>query len=665
MIKSQLTPPVFPLRLSALFVAALLSTATAAPRPGDFDLTFHDQGWTTMPTERNGFVSAMAVQSDGKLVFTGKVAETSTSSTLVIYRVLPDGSFDPSFHGTGAAFAPATLQTEGGVAVAVQPDGKIIAFGGRQRTDTLEGGLDITLVRFLPDGNIDPGFGADSGSVTTRVPQVRSPGSMVLQPDGKILVSTQPSGLLRFLPNGTLDESFGTHGLQSSLDTGGGFALTLQSDGKILTAGAAATLYRLLPNGTPDASFGTNGRASLTVNGPLNLRCLSVLSDGRILAAGDYAPSGGSRFFIARFLPNGTPDLSFNATGWNDLFFFHGNPYDIPLSLLVQEDGRILLAGLNSQGNGQSFFPLFARFHSHGALDTGFGSGGWLLPDFNSSQVTLTGAALLPGGRLLTTGTWAGATLLIAHFDVGPWPGLSVEQQPGTPLTSLTPVPLNIGPVVPPSRTTSLILRNTASNALTDITLSLADESHPGEIAFTPPPVTTLAPGAQTSITVTLTPSASAGSRSAKLHIASIGSAHSPFILPLTGSPATGLEMWRVTHFGYPESSGPGADAADPDHDGIANLVEFGVGTHPLQRSLPTWRLEKKGADYEFIYTRNYAATEFVSWVIESGYFPDSSWVNGAGQGDVISSDGTTQTLKAFIPGNQFRYFVRLRATRR
>ncbi len=42
------------------------------------------------------------------------------------------------------------------------------------------------------------------------------------------------------------------------------------------------------------------------------------------------------------------------------------------------------------------------------------------------------------------------------------------------------------------------------------------------------------------------------------------------------------LEAWRQTHFGTTANSGQAADAADPDGDGLANLLEYAFGENPM-----------------------------------------------------------------------------------
>lgn len=45
----------------------------------------------------------------------------------------------------------------------------------------------------------------------------------------------------------------------------------------------------------------------------------------------------------------------------------------------------------------------------------------------------------------------------------------------------------------------------------------------------------------------------------------------------------TALESWRFQYFGTIEDAGDAANAADPENDGIPNLVEFAFALHPLQ----------------------------------------------------------------------------------
>src|SRR5689334_7837484 len=92
------------------------------------------------------------------------------------------GDFDRGFGVAGVVRAP--FQTPAlGQAIALQPDGKVLAAG------ILHGGeVDIALVRFLPDGSLDAGFG--SGGVATLAALGPYTRSILVQDDGKIVTVT-------------------------------------------------------------------------------------------------------------------------------------------------------------------------------------------------------------------------------------------------------------------------------------------------------------------------------------------------------------------------------------------------------------------------------------------------------------------------------------------
>jgi hypothetical protein len=76
----------------------------------------------------------------------------------VIVRYLPDGRLDSSFGSNGkavAGFPPGSAHLN---AVAIQPDGKIVAVGTRGprffgRAEVVDD--DFALARFRPDGRLD------------------------------------------------------------------------------------------------------------------------------------------------------------------------------------------------------------------------------------------------------------------------------------------------------------------------------------------------------------------------------------------------------------------------------------------------------------------------------------------------------------------------------
>src|SRR5207248_1833694 len=123
-------------------------------------------------------------------------------------------------------------------AVALQPDGKIVAAGSTHVTATLT--IKFALARYASNGSLDPSFG-NGGKVTTLIGGNNCDGSAVaIQADGKIIVggdsyngTSYDFTLARYNSNGTLDSSFGTGGIvTTSLSSGDDMisALLIQGD---------------------------------------------------------------------------------------------------------------------------------------------------------------------------------------------------------------------------------------------------------------------------------------------------------------------------------------------------------------------------------------------------------------------------------------------------
>jgi uncharacterized delta-60 repeat protein len=168
--------------------------------------------------------------------------------------------------------------------LAVGPDGKVYVAG--YGTDS-EGRRAAVLVRFTLSGHLDPGFG--SGGV--RRIQLGGPEEssylehLVMQPDGKIVAVADVADeegensprLLRFLPDGSLDPTFGSGG-QVVVEPGGGdtrVASAALQDGQLLVAGyheegpatygfVSRYLLSPLPDPTPPATGPTGTEATGT-----------------------------------------------------------------------------------------------------------------------------------------------------------------------------------------------------------------------------------------------------------------------------------------------------------------------------------------------------------------------------------------------------------------
>ena len=241
---------------------------------GDPDLSFaQPSGWATAGVVDATLFSAIAVQPDGKLLAAGTLNEEP--GEVLVVRFQTDGTLDPTFGDGGLAYTYAGGVAAGANAVAVQSDGRIIVGGWFSPTS---GDADWLLLRYLPDGSLDPDFDGDGMVSTTFDADDAVCHALTLQQDGAILLAGQVEyepgdiGVARYLVDGTPDPTFGNEGLVAT-DLGtfyeGGRGIVLQSDGKILVCGWAATngvVSMMVARYQNDLSSGSDHRPELPVS---------------------------------------------------------------------------------------------------------------------------------------------------------------------------------------------------------------------------------------------------------------------------------------------------------------------------------------------------------------------------------------------------------------
>ena len=97
-------------------------------------------------------ISSAAIQANGKIVAAG-YTEFGEGSAFAVIRLNGNGSLDATFGGTGTVITPIVTQvyySSAADAVAIQPDGKIVAVGGV--VDRAFDLFDFALVRYQGDG---------------------------------------------------------------------------------------------------------------------------------------------------------------------------------------------------------------------------------------------------------------------------------------------------------------------------------------------------------------------------------------------------------------------------------------------------------------------------------------------------------------------------------
>jgi uncharacterized delta-60 repeat protein len=125
----------------------------------------------------NNTVTAVAIQSDHKVVIGGSFTSVAGATVGRIARLNGNGSLDSSFDpGTGCDNYTVW-------ALAIQANGKILAGG---RFTSVNQVSRSKIVRFDSNGALDSSFDPDAGAGTTSSDEIRA---MKLQPDGKIIVA--------------------------------------------------------------------------------------------------------------------------------------------------------------------------------------------------------------------------------------------------------------------------------------------------------------------------------------------------------------------------------------------------------------------------------------------------------------------------------------------
>lgn len=271
-------------------------------------------------------IRALALQPDGKIMVGGEFTYFENVTRHILARLHPDGRLDTTFRFLNVSSNYFYDVME---AVAVLPDGKILAAGLKELNDVGSALNWVNIVRLNADGSPDatfagPRLGANIGSSDTPFIIGANVHAMLVQPGGQIYlgfdgdyqVTNAPAapilrkGFLRLNSEGVIDETFQVTGLNRCRV----FAAAQQADGKFLLAGtftdsgdvSLGPLVRLNANGTVDGSFQIRG----ITNGSVST--IVAQGDGRILIGGTFTAYGGAaRGGVARMNPDGSLDTTF------------------------------------------------------------------------------------------------------------------------------------------------------------------------------------------------------------------------------------------------------------------------------------------------------------------------------------------------------------------
>jgi uncharacterized delta-60 repeat protein len=364
----------------ALAVSPLSSLV--AQVPGSFDTTFGaTNGYISalaIGTNDSDQANAIALQPDGKIILAGTCAR-NLGETFCMARLMPDGSLDTSFIGPNTTSGNGKfLMTVAGaiaadaVAVAVQPDGKILVAGTCIQK--------FCITRLNENGTFDASFigplGGAAGHFSFSISAAESDtlNGMALQPDGKIV-------LVGVCDNDNSNNR--TLFCAARLNTDGSFDTSFDGPVAASPGNGKFTLARI----KTDSEVSESARAVL------------IRPNGRILLAGIC----GQFVCLAQLNASGTFDTTFDGSSSGNGRFvvpiFNANPPNGVKFAVLQPDGNAVLAGTCLV---QTLCAI--RITPTGALDPSFGDatspyspGAVVL----GSSLNFYGFAIQPDGKLL------------------------------------------------------------------------------------------------------------------------------------------------------------------------------------------------------------------------------------------------------------------------
>ncbi len=397
-----------------IFLSTVINQQLSAQTNGSLDNTFGIGGKVMTPVGNNDVgANAVAIQSDGKIVTAGW-SYNGIDDDFAIVRYNTNGTLDNTFGTSGVVIANPSGSTDNAYSVVIQGDGKIVIAG----TEELGANFDFAVQRYNSDGTIDNSFGT-AGNITTDI----NGGddrvfSTALQSDGKIVVAgisfngtNYDFAVARYNTNGTLDNTFGTGGkiitsISNSDDKA--YSVVIQPDGKIIVTGScwngsnydfAVVRYNTL--GIPDNTFGTSGIVKTDINNSDDFAYAAALqSNGKIVVTGTSATGNGD-FIVVRYNTDGTLDNNFGTSG-KAITDFNGND-DEPYAVVINGNGKIFVAGF-SHISGSNIDIAVASYNTNGTLDNTFGTGGKVTTSVGTADDWAYSMALQSDGKIVVAG---------------------------------------------------------------------------------------------------------------------------------------------------------------------------------------------------------------------------------------------------------------------
>ena len=288
---------------------------------------------------------------------------------------------------------------------------------------------------------------------------------------------TMVSGPAALAAPGDLDPTFGTSGVVVVDQTLQTWALDLavQADGKVVGVGEVygvgpsndALAFRLNADGSRDPQFGIR-RLDGPGGGYESANSVVVQPDGKIVVAGSTSQNGDGA--VWRLLPNGAPDPSF--AGGDGLALVDSGGDETLTDVAVAPDGAIVVVGRSTVQNQATIY----RLTPSGGFDDSFDKDGAL--GIGGSGSSAAAVAVQPDGKILVAGRFAPSYgMLVRRLTVSGTDDLTFGEGDGEAriLSDADAHDLLLQPdgrivvagrIANPNRSDALVLRYTAAGIL-------------------------------------------------------------------------------------------------------------------------------------------------------------------------------------------------------
>lgn len=404
-----------------LFMAARPVSAQTA---GQLDHTFNSTGLYVHDFGFQDNLTDVIVQPDQKILSCGTALTPAFAGRLLVLRQNADGTPDTGF-GNGGSVIIESFTESYAYALQVKNDGKILVAGSAADPSYA---FSSVVLRLNPNGSIDSTFGTNGWAIYRVNAGDNFTYSMVELSNHQLLIGgtamdtaarNQPV-ILRLQENGSLDSTFGVDGVASipvtEMDNRFN-KIALQSNGKIIAAGHYGNpitndgqfdfdilVARFNADGTPDLSFSGDGLLTDTVSPTYvdDIFGLGITNDQKIVVSGyTTLPDFSYDAITLQYDSNGVRNANF---GQNGLARFDSAAQDVANALVIDGDGRIVVAGTTGGFGFDNRNLLVLRYKADGSPDSSFGGQGYVTTEVLGFMDEANAVTLQQDGKIVVAG---------------------------------------------------------------------------------------------------------------------------------------------------------------------------------------------------------------------------------------------------------------------